>query len=78
MNLTIPKAVLSNLVKPSPYTTLLKNDVGSFSSNIDDNAEKTQKKAEIILQEILTITKLIHLFTFNFGGRLVYRQCCMM
>ena len=36
---------------------ILKNYVGSFSSNIDDNIEKTQKKAGMIFHPVSTVVK---------------------
>ena len=36
---------------------ILRNYVGSFSSNIDDNIEKTQKKAGMIFHPISTVIK---------------------
>ena len=56
----------------------LKNYVGSFSSNIDDNIEKTQKKAGMIFSSSLDRRKINPLFMLSFGDRPAYRLCFMV
>ena len=51
---------------------ILRNCVGSFSSNIDDNAEKTQKKAGIIFSSNLDRRKINPLIYVKF-----WRQACL-
>ena len=47
---------------------VLKNYVGSFSSNVTDNIEKLRKKCR-------KVDPLV--YTSNFGGKLVYHLCCL-
>ena len=51
---------------------ILKNYVGSFSSNIDDNIEKTQKKAGINFSSNLDCRKINPLIYVKF-----WRQACL-
>ena len=51
---------------------VLKNYVGSFSSNIDDNIEKKQKKAGMIFSSNLASRKINHLVYVKF-----WRQACL-
>ena len=51
---------------------ILKNYVGSFSSNIDDNFEKTQKKARMIFSSNLDRRKINPLIYVKF-----WRQACL-
>ena len=51
---------------------ILKNYVGSFSSNIDDNIEKTQKKAGMIFSSNLNRRKINPLAYVKF-----WRQACL-
>ena len=51
---------------------ILKNYVGSFSSNIDDNIEKTQKKAGMIFSSNLDRRKINPLVYVKF-----WRQACL-
>ena len=53
---------------------VIKNYVGSFSSNVDGNIEKTLKKAKMSL----TVVKQIPSSILNFGGRLVFRPFCLV
>ena len=56
---------------------VLKNYVGSFSSNIDDNVDKTRRKVGMIFSSNLDRRKPIHLFMLSFGGRPVCQRCCL-
>ena len=51
---------------------ILKSCVGSFSSNIDDNIEKTQKKAGMIFSSNLDSHKISPLIYVKF-----WRQACL-
>ena len=51
---------------------ILKNYVGSFSSNIDDNIEKTQKKAGMTFSSNLDRRKINSFFYVKF-----WRQACL-
>ena len=63
-----------NVDKRYEYKTLgvLKNYVGSFSSNIDNNIEKTQKKAGRIFSSNLDCRKINPLVYDKF-----WRQACL-
>ena len=50
----------------------LKNYIGSFTSNVDDNIENTRNNAGMIFSFHLDLRKVFHLYTSKFEGRHVY------
>ena len=55
---------------------VLKNYVDSFSSNIDDNIDKTRKKVGMIFSSHLDRRKVSPLI-YVIGGRPVCQRCCL-
>ena len=56
---------------------VLKNYVGSFSSNIDDNIDKTRKKAGMLFSSSFDRRKVNPLMLSS-GGKPVCPRCCMV
>ena len=58
----------------SEYKSLgvTKNYIGSSVSDVNDNIEKTKKKAGMIFSPILIAARRIHLFMLSSGSRLVF------
>ena len=56
---------------------VLKNYNGSFSSNAEDNIDKSWKKAGMIFHLILIVAKLTLLYTSSFGAKHVCPPYCM-
>ena len=54
---------------------VLKNYVSSFASNVDDNVEKTRKKAAMIFLPTLTVVKQTHSFMSSSGDKHVCPPC---
>ena len=50
----------------------LKNYVSSFASNVDNNIEKSRKKAGMTFLPTLTVVKQTHSFMSSSGGKHVY------
>ena len=57
---------------------ILKNYVGSFSSNIDNNIDKTRKKLVCYFLPVLIVGKSILLFMLSSGGKPACQRCCMV
>ena len=57
---------------------VLKNYVGSFSSNIDDNIDKTRKKLVCYFLQVLIVGKSVLLFMLSSGGKPACPRCCMV
>ena len=56
---------------------VVKNYVGSFSSNVEENIDKTWKKAGMIFASDF-VEKSTRLYTLNFGDRPASLVCCMV
>ena len=59
---------------------VLKNYIGSFSSNVEDNIDKTRKKAKLTLlytSFIYIVAKLTLLYESSFGAKHVCPPYCM-
>ena len=56
---------------------VLKNYVGSFSSNVEDNIDKTRKKVALIFASNFDRRKVNPLIYVNFGNRRVCHHYCL-
>ena len=72
MNFIMIKAVLSLLEKQNESIVNLLNNVGSFSSNIEDNIDKTSKKAGMIFASGFDHRKVNPFVYIKF-----WRQACL-
>ena len=57
---------------------VLKNYVGSFSSNVLDNVEKTQTKVEMLFSANFDFRKVNPFVYTKCWGKLVYHLCCLV
>ena len=57
---------------------VLKNYVGSFSLNIDDNIDKTRKRLVCYFLPVLIVGKSILLFMLSSGGKPACPRCYML
>ena len=57
---------------------LLKNYIGSFSSNIDNNIEKTRSKAGMIFSSNFDRQKVTRLYLSSSVDRLAFRLFCLV